>query len=237
MPRPLKKYQPDSNRSSTTGQPAGENLNQAPSPHPKSPWDIPIYVLMGLSFLLLFLRKTGWGEDLLALSILLFFTKNSLVRWLAKPLRWLFSLTPFKLFILLLLCWTGFSLVLLTFPSHRWMIPQATALPFQYSLEAMFACWAGIVVIMKLFPSSSTVPRIFFLDSRVLAPSHPGRGCLFDLLQRGQAHSGRPRRTRGFFGLCPAGVRPERLPFLFQRRRRQQLAAFLPMANRICFGT
>ncbi len=95
----------------------------------------------------------------MALSILLFFTKNSLVRWLAKPLRWLFFLTPFKLFILLLLCWTGFSLVLLTFPSHRWMIPQATALPFQYSLEAMFACWAGIVVIMKLFPSSSTVPK------------------------------------------------------------------------------
>ncbi len=102
--------------------------------------------------------NTLWGEILLGLSILLSLAKTSLVNFLAKPFQWLLSLTPLKLFSLLSIAWIGFSLELLSFPSHRWMVPKITTLPnqYQYSLWVLFSFWIGLIIIIRLFPRLSS---------------------------------------------------------------------------------
>jgi hypothetical protein len=62
-----------------------------------------------------------------------------------------FAAAPFKLYLLIGF-WAAFSLVTLTFPNYRWMLPEfAKTIPFQQSLGASLILFLGLCFSASLF--------------------------------------------------------------------------------------
>jgi hypothetical protein len=148
---------------SPAGKPPSPGSSQPANDSKPNPFRFPkfsILAWLGLALALgalIFLNnKQLAGEVILGIVLVLEIariTKQGKGGWLG---RWVGTVSPLKLLVLLSILWAGFSLELLTFPTHRWMFPKAMDLPFQYSTWTLFAFFAGLVVVIYLFPPLSS---------------------------------------------------------------------------------